>query len=53
MLLNPGYSEKAIEYYLNSPNQEPLDDAGQVIETTGPYPREISIILKELFHASI
>jgi nitrogen fixation NifU-like protein len=36
MLLSSGYSEKAIEYYLNRPNQGPLKDADQVTELTGP-----------------
>lgn len=36
MLLSSGYAEKAIEYYLNRPNQGPLANADHVTELTGP-----------------
>ncbi len=36
MLATSGYGEKAIEYYLNKPNQGPLKGADQVTELTGP-----------------
>ena len=35
MLAGAGYSEKAIELYLNKPYMGTLDDADQVIEMTG------------------
>ena len=36
MLLNSGYSEKAIDYFLTKPNQGPLEDADHITEMTGP-----------------
>ena len=35
MLLGSGYSEKAVDYYLNRPNMGSLPDANQVSEMTG------------------
>jgi len=36
MLTGSGYADRAIDYYLNRPNEGPLEDADQISEMTGP-----------------
>lgn len=36
MLAESGYAERAIDYYLNRPNEGPLDNPDHVTELTGP-----------------
>ncbi len=46
MLAGSGYSDKAIEYYLNRPKMGSLPDANQVSELTGPCGDTMKIYLK-------
>ena len=46
MLTGSGYSDKAIEYYLNRPKMGSLPDANQVSELTGPCGDTMKIYLK-------
>ncbi len=46
MLLNSGYSEKAIRYYLEKKNMGELDDATQISELTGHCGDTMKISLK-------
>ena len=46
MLSGSGYSDKAIEYYLNRPKMGSLPDANQVSELTGPCGDTMKIYLK-------
>ena len=46
MLLGSGYSEKAINYYLEQPNMGSLSDADQVTELTGPCGDTMKVYLK-------
>lgn len=46
MLLGSGYSEKAIDYYLNRPDMGTLSDADQVTELTGPCGDTMRIYMK-------
>ena len=46
MLSGSGYSDKAIEYYLNRPKMGSLPDATQVSELTGPCGDTMKIYLK-------
>ena len=46
MLSGSGYSDRAIEYYLNRPNMGSLPDANQVSELTGPCGDTMKIFLK-------
>ena len=46
MLSGSGYSEKAIDYYLNRPNMGSLPDADQVSELTGPCGDTMKVFLK-------
>lgn len=46
MLLGSGYSEKAVDYYLQRPNMGSLPDADQVTEMTGPCGDTMKIFLK-------
>ena len=46
MLSGSGYSDRAIEYYLNRPNMGSLPDANQVSELTGPCGDTMKIYLK-------
>ena len=46
MLSGSGYSDKAIEYYLNQPKMGSLPDANQVSELTGPCGDTMKIYLK-------
>ena len=46
MLLNSGYSEKAIDYFINKPKMGSLPDADQVSELTGPCGDTMKIYLK-------
>jgi len=46
MLSGSGYSDKAIEYYLNRPKMGSLSDANQVSELTGPCGDTMKIYLK-------
>jgi nitrogen fixation NifU-like protein len=46
MLFGSGYSDKAIEYYLNRPNMSSLPDANQVTELTGRCGDTMKVYLK-------
>lgn len=46
MLAGSGYSDKAIEYYLNRPKMGSLPDANQVSELSGPCGDTMKIYLK-------
>ncbi|MDI6790868.1 MAG: iron-sulfur cluster assembly scaffold protein [Thermodesulfobacteriota bacterium] len=46
MLSGSGYSDKAIEYYLNRPNMGSLPDANQVTELTGRCGDTMKVYLK-------
>jgi nitrogen fixation NifU-like protein len=46
MLSGSGYSNKAIEYYLNRPNMGSLSDADQVSELTGPCGDTMKVFIK-------
>ena len=46
MLAGSGYSEKAIDYYLEKPNMGYLTDADQVTELTGPCGDTMKVYLK-------
>ncbi|MBW2020942.1 MAG: iron-sulfur cluster assembly scaffold protein [Deltaproteobacteria bacterium] len=46
MLSDSGYSDVAIEYYLNRPNMGSLPDADQVTEFTGPCGDTMKVYLK-------
>jgi nitrogen fixation NifU-like protein len=46
ILSSSGYSDVAIEYYLNRPNMGSLPDANQVTELTGPCGDTMRIYLK-------
>ena len=46
MLSGSGYSDKAIEYYLNRPNMGSLSDADQVSEMTGPCGDTMKVYLR-------
>ena len=46
MLAGSGYSDKAIEYYLNRPKMGSLPDANQVSELTGPCGDTMKIYLR-------
>ncbi|HID29291.1 MAG TPA: iron-sulfur cluster assembly scaffold protein [Desulfobacterales bacterium] len=46
MLSGSGYSDKAIDYYLNKPNMGSLPDADQVSELTGPCGDTMKVFLK-------
>lgn len=46
MLLDSGYSKKAISYYLEKPNMGSLPEADQVSEMTGPCGDTMKVYLK-------
>ena len=46
MLLNAGYSDKAIQYYLEKPYMGTLPDADQVSEMTGTCGDTMAVYLK-------
>ena len=46
MLLDSGYSKKAISYYLEKPNMGSLPEADQVTEMTGPCGDTMKVYLK-------
>ena len=46
MLSGSGYSDKAIQYYLNRPNMGSLPDADQISEMTGPCGDTMKVYLK-------
>ena len=46
MLLDSGYSKKAVSYYLEKPNMGSLPEADQVTELTGPCGDTIKVYLK-------
>ena len=46
MLSGSGYSDRAIDYYLNRPNMGSLPDANQVSELTGPCGDTMKVYLK-------
>jgi len=46
MLSGSGYSNKAIEYYLNQPNMGSLSDADQISELTGPCGDTMKVFIK-------
>lgn len=46
MLSGSGYSDKAIDYYLNQPNMGSLTDADHVTELTGPCGDTMRIYMK-------
>ena len=46
MLIGSGYSEKAVEYFLNKKNMGSLEDANQVSELTGTCGDTMKIFLK-------
>jgi nitrogen fixation NifU-like protein len=46
MLLDSGYSEKAVSYYLEKPNMGSLAEADQVSEMTGPCGDTMKVYLK-------
>ena len=46
MLLDSGYSEKAVSYYLEKPNMGSLSEADQVTELTGPCGDTMKVYLK-------
>jgi nitrogen fixation NifU-like protein len=46
MLLDSGYSEKAISYYIEKPNMGSLSEADQVSELTGPCGDTMKVYLK-------
>ncbi len=46
MLAGSGYSDKAIDYYLNRPKMGSLPDANQVSELTGPCGDTMKVYLK-------
>ena len=46
ILAGSGYSQKAIDYYLNKPNMGTLTDADQVTELTGPCGDTMKLYLK-------
>jgi nitrogen fixation NifU-like protein len=46
MLMDSGYSEKAISYYLEKPNMGSLPEADQVTELTGPCGDTMKVYLK-------
>lgn len=46
MLLDSGYSEKAVSYYIEKPNMGSLSEADQVSEMTGPCGDTMKVYLK-------
>ena len=46
MLLDSGYSEKAVSYYIEKPNMGSLSEADQVSELTGPCGDTMKVYLK-------
>ncbi len=46
MLLDSGYSEKAVSYFLEKPNMGSLPEADQVSEMTGPCGDTMKVYLK-------
>ena len=46
MLLDSGYSKKAVSYYLEKPNMGSLPEADQVTEMTGPCGDTMKVYLK-------